>query len=448
MEKINRIQIYDKNPYYWKYKDKPLLLLGASREDNLFQIPDLKEHLDLLASVGGNYIRNTMSDRDDGDAKAFARLSDGNFDLNEWNPEYWDRFQTMLRLTQERDIIVQIELWDQWDHQNGRFDAWQDNPWIPSCNVNYGTDNTTLQDKGAYKNMNHESGEQHDLFLTIPSLNNDTVVLPFQERFIEKMLSYSLKYGNVLYTITNELFIQHPTDWSDYWAQFVKAKAKEEDVEVHITEMFQMPDLEHVQHKGTLDHPELYSFFDMSQNANQKGDTHWEKIQWARQRVSAQTRPLNNVKMYGADTGWVGNTTKIVVERFWRNILGGAASARFHRPPVGIGLNEVAQASLKAAKLFTSKVNMWELLPDMSILKDRKPNEAYCASKPGFTYALYFTDGGSVSLDLSGYPGNYSVHWIDGNRGEWGNIQTIEGDVIVPMKAPGEGPWIAVILKN
>lgn len=31
-----------------------MLLLGGSAIDNLFQIPGIEEHLDLLASVGGN----------------------------------------------------------------------------------------------------------------------------------------------------------------------------------------------------------------------------------------------------------------------------------------------------------------------------------------------------------------------------------------------------------
>ena len=53
----NRIKPFAENPRYWQYEGEPVLLIGGSREDNLFQIPDLKEHLDLLVSVGGNYIR-------------------------------------------------------------------------------------------------------------------------------------------------------------------------------------------------------------------------------------------------------------------------------------------------------------------------------------------------------------------------------------------------------
>ena len=60
-----RIQPYDENRYYWQYEGEPVMLLGGSKDDNLFQLPELKEHLDEIAEVGGNYIRNTMSDRHD-----------------------------------------------------------------------------------------------------------------------------------------------------------------------------------------------------------------------------------------------------------------------------------------------------------------------------------------------------------------------------------------------
>jgi hypothetical protein len=47
------IDISSSHPSYWSYKGNDILLLGGSVQDNLFQIPDLAEHLDLLVSVQG-----------------------------------------------------------------------------------------------------------------------------------------------------------------------------------------------------------------------------------------------------------------------------------------------------------------------------------------------------------------------------------------------------------
>jgi hypothetical protein len=42
----------------------PVLLLGGSVEDDLFQIAGIAAPLDLLQAVGGNYFRCTTSSRD------------------------------------------------------------------------------------------------------------------------------------------------------------------------------------------------------------------------------------------------------------------------------------------------------------------------------------------------------------------------------------------------
>ena len=86
---VDRIQPWSKNPHYWEYKGQPLLLLGGSKDDNLFQVPDLKEHLDDIRAAGGNYIRNTMSDRKDKgfEVYPFFQRQDGKFDLERWNDE-------------------------------------------------------------------------------------------------------------------------------------------------------------------------------------------------------------------------------------------------------------------------------------------------------------------------------------------------------------------------
>jgi len=121
VENANRIRPYAKNPYYWQYKGEPVLLLGGSKDDNLFQIPNLKEHLDL------------MSDRKNKgfEVYPFKRLPDGKYDLNQRNDEYWKRFQNLLKWTVQRDIIVQIEVWDRFDYTDHEsFITWKLNPQI------------------------------------------------------------------------------------------------------------------------------------------------------------------------------------------------------------------------------------------------------------------------------------------------------------------------------
>ncbi|MEZ6078761.1 MAG: hypothetical protein R3C56_24740 [Pirellulaceae bacterium] len=94
---------WKENAWYWSYHGQPLLLLGGSDDDNLFQWPEgmLIPQLDRLAAAGGNVIRNTMSDRKDKgfEVYPFKQLNNGKYDLNAWNDEYWSRFERMLSET-------------------------------------------------------------------------------------------------------------------------------------------------------------------------------------------------------------------------------------------------------------------------------------------------------------------------------------------------------------
>lgn len=84
------IRPYEQNPRFWEYRGEPVWLLGGSDDDNLFQTPDLTRQLDAMQAVGANYIRNTMSDRNDRgfEVYPFLRLASGKYDLDQWNDEY------------------------------------------------------------------------------------------------------------------------------------------------------------------------------------------------------------------------------------------------------------------------------------------------------------------------------------------------------------------------
>ena len=195
----NSIQPWAENPRFWQYRGEPIWLLGGTVKDNLFQIPDLEAHLDLLVEAGGNYIRNTMSDRPDKgfEIKAFTRDAAGQYDLSRWNEAYWERFETMLQLTAARQIIVQIELWDRFDHSQSN---WETDPFNPKNNTNYTHEASTL----APDYSSHPGANKQPFFYTVPQLQNNQVVLPWQQAFIDKILSISFSFDHVLYCIDNE----------------------------------------------------------------------------------------------------------------------------------------------------------------------------------------------------------------------------------------------------
>ena len=433
----SRIRPWPRNPRYWEYEGQPTLLLGASRDDNLFQIPDLDAHLDQMASVGANYIRNTMSDRRDGgfEVYPFAQREDGKYDLTQWNPEYWRRFDHMLAATAARDIIVQIEVWDRFDYSRNN---WTGHPYNPANTVTYTHETSGL----APDYPNHPGRNEQPFFFSPPSLRNNTVLLPIQQRFVDAMLDRTLRHGHVLYCIDNET--SGDEAWSVYWAEHIQRRAREAGVEVYVTEMWDAHDLRDDQHRRTFDHPDRYAFVDVSQNNHQKGQAHWDNFQWVRERLSARPRPINTVKTYGADAGPYG-TDHDGLARWWRHVIGGAASARFHRPPSGLGLSDRAQASVRAARALTSHVTLWDMAPANHLLSGRAEDRAYLSAQPGRQYALFFPHGGRVGLDLQGGAGPYTLRWFDVTTGEPGPSMTIPGGRVITLLTPTEGMWAAAI---
>ena len=400
------------NQRYWQYKGKPVILIGGSVEDNLFQIPNLEEHLDLLKSVGGNYVRNTMSARDEGNVWQFTKLENGKYDLEKWNEEYWKRFEDFLEMTEERDIIVQIEIWATFDYYR---DIWERNPFNPKNNINY-----TAQQSGLPTVVKtHPTQTDNNFFWSIPKERNQKTVLKYQQKFVDKILNYTLDMPNVLYCMDNETSVT--AEWGWYWSGYIKKRAADEGVKVETTEMWDNWNLAGKQHNSTFDHPEFYSFVDISQNNHQKGQAHWDNAQKQRKRIANKLRPLNNVKIYGADTGRFGNTQD-GLERFWRNIFGGLASARFHRPDSGNGLGENAQAHIKSMRMLLDRFDIFNSEPDSEckMLKMREDNEAYLMYVPGKHCAVYFPKGGKVEVVLPKLnKGKYVIQTLDVGACKW-----------------------------
>ncbi len=430
-----RIRPYPKNPYYWQYKGRAVLLLGGSVEDNLFQIPKLAEHLDTLVACGGNYVRCVMSWRDEGNVPPFGSRKDGKYDLEKWNDEFWRRFETFLAETARRDVIVQIEVWATFDYYR---DNWDLNPFNPKNNVNY----TAKDSRLPVRVTTHPVRTGNDFFRSVPGEKGLAVVLKHQERFVERILSFSLKHGHVLYTMDNETSVT--PKWGAYWAGFIRKKAAKAGRKVETTEMWDKWDVNHKMHDATFDHPELYTFVDISQNNHNKGQVHYDNARKRRKGIARRPRPMNSVKIYGADGGRYGSS-RDGIERFWRNIFGGFASARFHRPASGIGLSKPAQRMIRSAREVTGAFDVFTSEPRGDLLADREANEAYCLAQPPRQYAVYFPAGGEVTLNAKKAPDALSLRWYDIDAGRWRPRREV-GPGAVGLKAPGKGQWAAVLL--
>ncbi|NND05491.1 MAG: hypothetical protein HKN87_03845 [Saprospiraceae bacterium] len=433
------IQISETHPQYWTYDGQLTLLLGGSNEDNLFQMPGVEQHLDTLVACSGNYVRCTMSSRDSGNSWPFFwDAKTGKYDLNKWDQIYWKRFADFLRWTAERDIVVQIEIWATFDFYR---DNWDANPFNPKNNSTYSFQRTELLDTIP----THPIYADNPFFTSVPALRNNMKCLEYQQRFVDKILSHSLQYDHILYCMDNETSVS--ASWGKFWADYIHKRAIEANKLVHCTEMWDPWDLDHIAHRESFDHPEIYDFVEISQNNHHRGEQHWKngKAQIDRLKKLGNLRPVTNIKIYGSDGGRHGGDDLDAIEKFCRNILFGASSARFHRPTSGIGLNASAQQVIQSMRMSTDAVDFFNMEPSEN-LDDCEENEAYLRGKAGAEYLIYFTGPGQVSVTEEG---EWSIRWLNIMHHTWNSPQDLIAQAgKISVNTPSEGSWIAVLQKK
>lgn len=470
------LKIYSENRWYWEYEDKPVLLLGGSAEDNLFQYPNdyyddsaesLEEHLDTLVAAGGNYVRNTMSSRNPGNLFPYMKItgtpginnSDDVYDLDQWDDEYWKRFGEFLKLSADRDIIVQLEIFDRFDlHQAESLQenseirgivntGWEAHPWNPDRNINYTSESSGLRG-GTIDDMK----DDNELYYSVPALSMNAkapepIVLETLQKYVDRLLSIAFMYNNILYVIENESY--QPVEFGDYWVDYIQEKADEAGKTIYVTNMRGNPEPESEDQQLILKNNK-YTFFDYSQNNHNEGQEHYDNFIKLREEISGKPKPINSVKIYGG----IRENDEIEEgkRRMWRAIFSGVAAVRFHRQgnrenAFGIGLNNEARRWIRSARIFTDSMNIFSCEPGNDLLGNRESDEAYCLAEPGNQYAVYFTNGGEVTLDLSGQYGVFNLRWMDISTSEWGESKVISGGNHWELKTPSSGQWAALITR-
>src|SRR5690606_1789767 len=151
----------------------------------------------------------------------------------------------------------------------------------------------------------HPSADVQPFFHTVPGmpLYDPTLdrVRGFQEKLIEKFLSYTLEYGNVLYCMNNET--STPVEWGNYWIDFIRSRAEAAGKEIFLTDMYdafyRFNSCEKCQEM--VAQPEYYTFVDISQiNSRNFGQAHWDTLQMIlKNRDQFSPRPVNHTKVYG-----------------------------------------------------------------------------------------------------------------------------------------------------
>lgn len=470
--------------HYWQYNGRRLLLLGGwnhghnpfidhdtdnDRDSKGVSTPEqIKGAMDELAAAGGNYLRCVL---DPGMAAGiqgfdFCAKSAAQYDLNTMAGPFWTRIEMFMSEAQKRNIIVQIELWDRFDLIDGSWGSWPVSPWNPKNNINYKTQNSGLA-------VSYGSFNRHPLLQCIPGhpeyekapvskKAKYDLIRSFQDKFVDKLLSITLAYDNILYCMNNETHADPA--WGQYWMSFIERKAAARGKSVSTTDMFD--DVFAAESSRGLTYQlanrDKYDYIDISQaNSRHADQEHWDTVKWIADAAAKVDPPylMQMTKVYGNDLALDGKPwsrfkpgdSDNAIEEWWRNLIAGVAGVRFHRPTSGIGLSPESKSCISATRKVERVVRFWDVKDRQDLLTDRQSDEAYLAADPGEAYILYFTKngGGSVGLKLDDYPNTaFEIRWVNIGTGNWGPAATISGGTTVTIDRPdGSSHWVATIVK-
>ena len=87
------------------------------------------------------------------------------------------------------------------------------------------------------------------------------------------------------------------------------------------------------------------------------------------------------------------------------------------------------------ARFFVESLPFWEMEPDNDLVTGGSGDQ-YCFRKTGRIYAIYSSNGGSVSLNLSGQSGLFPVVWYNPRTGQSVDGDTVQGGGVVSLGDP------------
>jgi hypothetical protein len=460
------IQPYAGNPHYLAWGETPIFPLGAtgyhswtpiSRPGTMDFISQLDRLADVIDAVDSPHVRgfvravpyDPMNHLHDGPVdrvlQPWVRRDDGRYDLEKFAPEWEERLEEFLDAALRREIIVSLELWDDWSitrGPGGQYDpgagaAWNGHPFNPNNNVNYGPE--VMPGSTAVCSA--------PFYSTVPSRDYIEPVLDLQQRYVDRVLDIVSDYPNVLINIANES--RAHVDWSRFWAEYAGNRLPERFM------VGEMPSTNRDNDRGQCDSalsPEalatdsLYDYVDVAQAVSGHSFNSFRdqalrggaRINHYRKRMAenGSPKPIVVSKDYGR-TSEGGNQV------LWSRFAGGGSAARFHRlgEDHGREVIDFQHAAIERLGQFLAEIPFWRLHPASELVVELPSSMGANAladeDRRMVIQLIGEANDGALTLELP--PDTWNVTWWNPATGEpIGRFERRIETTGLQLKIPGD----------
>ena len=387
--------------------------------------------LNMLSDRGHNVIRFwsvehtkiTDDDKDLTDPMPWLRVPgqgkahDGGdkFDLDQFNPAFFERLKIRVSQAGNRGIYVIVMLFEGWsiDSKGGKVNPWPYHPFHHDNNINKVDGDVDGDGQGS--DVHTWLGADHPVTLR-------------QRAFVRKVVDTVKDFDNVLFEIANESHTAS-LDWQNRMVDFVRECERDHAKQhpIGITVPFggaKRAGLNEALFKSRADwispNREGGRGFDFRTNPPMAD---------GRKVVLLDTDHIQGNKLQDATWIW---------KAFCRgyNVL---FMDRWTEEPDDPKRQEV-RIAVGATVSLARRLDLRRTLPSTTV-----SSTGYCLTTPGRQYIVFQPESQAFTVDLKGAKGELKTEWIDAKTGKHIQGKAVKGGTIATLHAPFEGPAVVVI---
>lgn len=339
------------------------------------------------------------------------------FDLDQFDPAYFERLRQRVRAAQARGIYVSIMLFEGWALQHLR-DAWSAHPFHPSNNIQ-GLDG----DAG---------GDGRGLLTHTLRLR---AVTRRQEAYVRHLIDTVTDLDNVLYEISNECGT-YALEWQYHFIRFIRAceQTQTQQHPIGITFLYSRDGQQRGTNAQLFDSPADW----ISPNPDAPGGYNYRTNPPPADGRKVILSDTDHLWGIGGNPDWVWKSflrghNPLFMDPYDNRVLGKANADSWN--PV--------RESLGHTRRLAERLDLAALAPHETLASTR-----YCLADPGREYVAYLPEGGEIELDLSAAQASLAVEWIEASAGASREGEAVVGGSALRLRAPFSGPAVVWVRRQ